>query len=112
MLDWSWVLGIKTNDDGELLEVVQDSPAFAAGLAPGGKIVGVDEVKWSPDALRRGMEQAVSGGRQLALLVERHGELRTAQLTLVRGAVHPHLERSAERADGLEAIFAPLSPRP
>ena len=111
-IDWSFTIGIKTNDDGELLEVVQDSPAFAAGLAPGGKIVGVDEVKWSPDALRRGMEQAVSGGRPLALLVERHGELRTAQLTLVRGAVHPHLERSAERADGLEAIFAPLSPRP
>lgn len=111
-IDWSYSLGIKTNADGELLEVVHDSPAFAAGLVPGGKLVGVDGAKWSPEALRRAADAAVLGKRPLALLVERHGELTSAQLTLLRGAVHPHLERLAERADGLDAIFAPRSSRP
>ncbi len=107
VLDWSWVLGIKTNDDGELLEVVQDSPAFAAGLAPGGKIVGVDGMKWSPEELRSALDAAVAGERPLALLVERAGELSTAPVVPVRGAVDPRLERIAGTADGLAAIFAP-----
>lgn len=106
-IDWSYGLGIKTDDDGELLEVVQDSPAFAAGLAPGGKLVGVDGVEFSPEALRSGMERAVAAGRPLALLVERRGELRTAEVTLVRGAVFPHLERIAATPDALARIFAP-----
>lgn len=106
-IDWSYGLGIKTNADGELLEVVQDSPAFAAGLAPGGRIVGVDAVKWTPEALRRGMDAAVADGRPLALLVERRKELTTAQVPLVRGAVYPHLEPLPGASDRLGAICAP-----
>ncbi len=106
-IDWSYGLGIKTNDDGELLEVVQGSPAFAAGLAPGGKIVGVGPAKWSAEALRRGMDAAVLGNHPLALLVERQEELTTAQVSLVRGADSPHLERLPATPDGLAGIFAP-----
>ena len=106
-LDWTYGLGIKTNADGDLLEVATDSPAFAAGLAPGGKVVGVDGLAWSPEALRRGMDAAVADARPLLLLVQRAGELVTARATVTRGAVYPRLERSAEHAEGLAAIFAP-----
>ncbi len=106
-IDWSYGLGIKTNDKGDLLEVVQDSPAFAAGLAPGGKLVGVDGAQFSPETLARGMKGAVADRRPLALLVERRKELTTAQVTLVRGAVYPHLEPLPGASDRLGAIFAP-----
>ena len=106
-IDWSFGLGIKTNADGALLEVVQASPAFAAGLVPGGKLVAVDDAKFSPEALRRGMEKAVAGGRPLVLLVERRGEVRTAEVTLVRGAVYPHLEPLAASPDALARILQP-----
>ena len=106
-IDWSYGLGIKTNADGALLEVVQASPAFAAGLVPGGKLVAVDDAKFSPEALRRGMERAVAGGRPLVLLVERRGEVRTAEVTLVRGAVYPHLEPLAATPDALARILQP-----
>jgi predicted metalloprotease with PDZ domain len=106
-IDWSYGLGIKTNADGALLEVVQASPAFAAGLVPGGKLVAVDDAKFSPEALRRGMERAVAGGSPLVLLVERRGEVRTAEVTLVRGAVYPHLEPLAATPDALARILQP-----
>ena len=106
-IDWSYGLGLKTNDDGDLLEVVQESPAFAAGLVPGGKLVAVDGAKFSAEALQSGMEKAVAERRPLALLVERRGELSTAPVTLVRGAVFPHLEPIAATPDALARIFAP-----
>jgi len=106
-IDWSSTLGLKTNDAGELLEVVQDSPAFRAGLAPGGKILGVDDAKWSPEALARGLAAAAVEARPLALLVERHGELSTARIEILRGAVYPHLERLPGAADRLAELFAP-----
>ena len=106
-IDWSFGLGLKTNDDGDLLEVVQESPAFAAGLAPGAKLVAVDGAKFSAEALQSGMEKAVAERRPLALLVERRGELRTVPVTLLSGAVFPHLEPIAPTPDALARIFAP-----
>jgi predicted metalloprotease with PDZ domain len=104
-IDWGASLGIRTNDEGELLEVVQDSPAFAAGLVAGEKVVGVDSAKWSPEALARALGEAVAAGRPLALLIDRRGELSTARLTPARGAVYPHLERVAGTADRLGEIL-------
>ena len=69
--------------------------------------VAVDDAKFSPEALRRGMERAVAGGRPLVLLVERRGEVRTAEVTLVRGAVYPHLEPLAATPDALARILQP-----
>jgi predicted metalloprotease with PDZ domain len=106
VVDWSFSLGIKTNVDGDLLEIVQDSPAWAAGLAPGGKLVGVGGVKFTPEALRQGLEQSASAGKALVLLVERRSELRTVEVEVPRGAQHPHLSRIASQPDGLSAIFA------
>ncbi len=106
-IDWSFSLGVKVKDDGELLEVVEDSPAFAAGLVAGEKILGVDDAKWSPEALARGLAEAAQKVRPLALLVERHGELSTARIEVARGAVYPHLERLPGAPDRLAGIFAP-----
>jgi predicted metalloprotease with PDZ domain len=104
-IDWGASLGIRTNDEGELLEVIQDSPAFAAGLVAGEKIVGVDSAKWSAEALARSLGEAFAAGRPLELLVDRRGELSTARLTPARGAVYPHLERVAGTADRLSEIL-------
>jgi predicted metalloprotease with PDZ domain len=104
-IDWGASLGFRTNEEGELLEVIQDSPAFAAGLVAGEKIVGVDSAKWTVEALARSLGEAFGAGRPLALLVERRGELSTARLTPARGAVYPHLERVAATADRLSEIL-------
>lgn len=111
-IDWGYSLGVRTNEEGALLDVVQESPAFRSGLAPGGKIVAVGAKSWSPEALRRGMDEATASGGPLVLVVERHGELTTVQVDLEAGAVFPHLVPVPGRPDGLEAILAPRAAQP
>ena len=109
VVDWGAVLGLRTNDDGKLLEIVRDSPAFAAGLAPGGKIVGIDGQAWSAKNLARAIADAHTAARPLSLRVDRQGEITTVQILAARGAVYPHLERQPGTTDRLSAIFAPRS---
>jgi predicted metalloprotease with PDZ domain len=104
-IDWTTSLGFRTNDEGKLLEVVQDSPAFAAGLTPGGKLVGVDGATWSPAALERALRDAQAANRPLTLLVERQGEIASRSLSVARGVVYPHLERIPGTADTLADIL-------
>ncbi len=109
VVDWGAVLGLRTNDDGKLLEIVRDSPAFAAGLAPGAKIVSVDGSAWSAKALARALADARAAARPLSLRIDRQGEITTVQVPATRGAVYPHLERQPGTTDRLSAIFAPRS---
>jgi predicted metalloprotease with PDZ domain len=104
-IDWTASLGIRTNDEGKLTEVVQDSPAFAAGLTPGSKIVGIAGGSWSAKSLARALADAHAGSRPLILRVERQDEITTVQIRPARGAVYPHLERLPGTADRLDAIL-------
>lgn len=111
-IDWTTSLGFRINDEGKLLEVVQDSPAFAAGLVPGAKVVGVDSASWSPAALEKALGDAASGSRPLTLLVERQGEIVSRSLSPARGLVYPHLERIPGTEDVLADILRARSASP
>jgi C-terminal processing protease CtpA/Prc len=45
-------VGLLAQDDGTIIDVVRDSPAWKAGLGPGMKIEIVDRREWSPNVLR------------------------------------------------------------
>lgn len=106
-IDWYYGLGLKIHPDGKLLDVLPGSPAFAAGLAAGAKVVAVNGVKWSADTLRAALAGSASTAEPLEFLVERADRLRTLRVDYHGGALYPHLERVSGARDTLSEILAP-----
>jgi predicted metalloprotease with PDZ domain len=79
------------------------SPAFAAGLEPGAKIIAINGTKWSINAL----EASASSNDSIEVVIERYEQLRTVRIDYHGGAVYPHLERVPEVHDVLSEILAP-----
>jgi predicted metalloprotease with PDZ domain len=96
--------------DGNLIDVVPDSPAFRAGLGPAMHVIAVNGRKFTEEALRTAV--ARSATERVELLVENAETFRTYQLEYTGGARYPYLERIAGRPDLLSAILAPKTASP
>ena len=107
-IDWTYGLGLRLKPDGTITEVVQESPAFAAGLLPHEKVIAIDGGKWSPEALRSALDAAAKRKEPIVLTVEHNERIEMAGVDFHGGAMYPHLERLAGNAeDGLAEVFAP-----
>jgi predicted metalloprotease with PDZ domain len=93
-------------NDGLVLDVVADSPAAAAGVAPGMRLVAVDGRRWSPEVLRAAIAAAEGRAEPIELLVENAEFFRTHRVDYHGGERYPHLERDATRPDLLGDILA------
>jgi len=51
-VDLSYSIGIRLNEDGSIGDAIPALPAYASGLGPGMKIVGVNGHTFSLDAMR------------------------------------------------------------
>ncbi len=96
-----------TSDDGRLTDVIHDSPAAKAGIAPGMKLIAVNGRRWSPEVLRAAIQAAKSGSAPIELLVENAEFFETHRVDYHGGQRYPHLERDASRPDLLEQITRP-----
>jgi predicted metalloprotease with PDZ domain len=105
-LDLSYSLGFDLDEDGVVRDVRISSPAYAAGVAPGAKVLAVDGLAWSKDRLRDAV--AASPRRQGAIeLLLQQGEIfRTHRLDYHGGTRYPHLVRT-NGDDLLTAMQAP-----
>lgn len=106
-IDWSYGLGLRINPEGKLLDVLPGSPAFAAGLAAGSKVIGINGAKWSADALRAALAGSSDTSAPVEFLIERADRLRTLRVDYHGGAMYPHLERLPDARDTLSEILAP-----
>jgi predicted metalloprotease with PDZ domain len=95
--------------DGKIADVVPDSPAAKAGLAPGVKLVAVNGRKYSPDGLKAAVAATKTGGK-LEVLTESGEFYRTHEVKYAGGARYPKLERVEVRPDVLADILRPLAP--
>ncbi|MBW2542863.1 MAG: M61 family peptidase [Deltaproteobacteria bacterium] len=110
-LDLRFSLGIQiSTEDGRIGDVLPDSPAAAADIAPGSVLVAVNGRRWSSDVLRRAIDEAAANGKPIRLLVENSEFFREAALDYTGGQRYPHLERVEERPDLLSQILAPRTP--
>jgi regulator of sigma E protease len=91
-----FMIGVPTSTTGSIDEVLSGSPAQSVGLRPDDTIVAIDGRKVAPDRISETIRG--SGGRPLALTVERGG--RTVQL----GPVRP------EQAEGVYRLGFVLEP--
>jgi predicted metalloprotease with PDZ domain len=102
--DHSYSLGIVVGKDGELSDVLWDSPAFNAGIAKGMTLVAVNGRAYKPEFLK----DAIIAGRNgtpIELLLKNYDQYRTVKIDYRDGLQYPHLQRIDGTPDRLEDIL-------
>jgi predicted metalloprotease with PDZ domain len=108
-LEERFSLGLLLDEDGDIVDVVRDSPAWKAGMGPGMKVLAVDHQKWSPHALRDAVANN-SSSAPLALSLQNGLEKLDVNFRERIEARHPYLERSTGQ-DLMGEILKPTSSR-
>jgi predicted metalloprotease with PDZ domain len=109
--DERFSIGILVNDDGTISDVIPDSPASKAGVAPGVRLTAVNGRRYGRDILRDALEATKSGGK-LELLVENGEFFETYRIDYTGGLRYPALERVSQKPDVLSQIIAPRAAVP
>ena len=110
--DLRFALGFRIDEDGRLDDVIPDSPAGRAGLAPGEVVIAVNDRAWTSRVLEDALKAtAKDTTAPLELTVKSGTFLRRVALAGVRGDRRPYLARKPGVADGLARILAPRRPR-
>ena len=107
-VDASYSLGFAVKEDGMLADVIYGSPAYAAGIGPGMKLVAINGRAWSKDVLLDALRASKDSREPIDLLIENAKFFKTYSIAYHDGIRSPHLER-AEGADVLGEILTPLT---
>lgn len=99
-------LGLHVGADGTIDDSWQGSPAFAAGISNGMKIVAVNGRRFSVDELRRAIADSKDATTPMELIIDNTGYFKTVRVDYHGGLRYPHLQRSPGVADLLTGIAA------
>lgn len=105
-------LGISIDKNALVVDVVPDSPAERAGVAPGMKLVAVNSRRYTPEGLKSAVRESKSPDARIDLLLENRDIFSTYELDYHGGAKYPRLERIADSPDLLSEIHAPRTWQP
>lgn len=109
-IDLRFSLGFYVNDDATLEDVIPGSPADAAGLASGERLVAVNGRKWSKEELRDALAATARGATTMTLLLQKDDLYRSVDLHYSGGPREPHLVRIPGSVDLLTLIARPRAP--
>jgi predicted metalloprotease with PDZ domain len=98
-------IGVSIGREGELDDVIHGSPAFAAGLGPGMKVIAVNGRKYSVDRLREALKFAHDTHQPIELIVEASQFYKTYSVPYYDGEKISHLERVEGQPDILANIL-------
>ena len=107
LVSLTYSVGLSINKDGEVKDVLWNGPAFKAGLAPGSRIIAVNELAFDLDQFKAAIKAAQHASEPISLIVREGDRFRTVRLDYHGGLRYPHLERDPSRPDLLEKILAP-----
>src|SRR5580658_5030558 len=107
--DFSYSLGFSVSENGEFSDVIVGSPAHAAGLGPGMKLIAVNGRKYSPPVMHAALKAALGSADPIELLVENAQYIKTYSVIFHGGGRTPHLERVSDQPDLLSDILKPLT---
>jgi predicted metalloprotease with PDZ domain len=102
--DLSYSGGLTLGKDGDITEVLWDSPAFNAGLTIGTKLIAVNGRSFDVDQLKDAIKAKKS---PLNLLVKTGDIYRTIDLDYDGGLRYPKLEKTNSGPSSLDALLAP-----
>ncbi|MFZ2987566.1 M61 family metallopeptidase, partial [Ideonella sp.] len=103
--DLAYSLGLRVSSDGKLDQVYWDSPAYKAGLAPGMSLLAVNDRAYRAERLSAAVSANTQGAAPIRLLLRDGDHFFSASLDWRGGLRYPKLERLAEQADRLGAIY-------
>jgi predicted metalloprotease with PDZ domain len=107
-LDLHYSLGFYVDDDtGVIGDVVPGSPADLAGAAPGSRLLGLNNYKWSRELLHDTLSTPADPSGEITLLVQKDDMFKTLTLKYSGGERYPNLIRNAEGEDLLAKIARP-----
>jgi len=107
-VDVSYSLGLVIREDGVLSDVIYGSPAYAAGIGPGMKLVAINGRACSRDVLLDALRTSKDSQQPIDLLVENAKFFKTYSIAYHDGIRNPHLER-IQGLDVLGEILTPLT---
>jgi predicted metalloprotease with PDZ domain len=108
--DFSTSLGFVIDageSSGTVGDVIWQSPAFEAGIAPSMHIVAVNGSKFTPELLKDAVRTAKKGTQAIELLVQDFDQFRTVKIDYHGGLRYPHLARIDSSDERLEGIVRP-----
>ena len=105
--DARYSIGTVLSGDGTVRDVLTTSPAFAAGIVPGSKLVAVDGKKYDADALQRALRDHKGRTEPLRLIVSNGDTFTVVDVDARAGLRYPHLVRKTGTDDVLAKIYAP-----
>jgi predicted metalloprotease with PDZ domain len=103
--DLSTSIGLVIDQDGTIVDIVPDSAARRAGLAPASKLMGVNHRVYTADLLRQAIVNAETAPGAINLLTLTGGFYEEYSVDYHQGLRSPHLSRIAGRPDLLTAIL-------
>ncbi|HKF21633.1 MAG TPA: M61 family peptidase [Candidatus Angelobacter sp.] len=108
-VDARFSIGLSLDDKGGIQDVLVNSPAWNAHIAPGSTLVAVNGRKFTPTVLRDALKAGKDKGPKLELLVESDDFFRTYVLDYHGGEKYAHLVRDETKPDVLSEIIKPLA---
>jgi predicted metalloprotease with PDZ domain len=110
-LDLRYSLGLVVatsgDDHGRVMDVLWNSPAFTAGLAPGMKLIAINGRKFDDDLVDDQLKAAQGSSAPMEILAQNLDSYITAKLDYHAGPKYPHLTRTQGTSDLLTEVIAP-----
>jgi predicted metalloprotease with PDZ domain len=103
----AYSLGATVMDSGVVGDVIWDSPAFNAGLAPGMKVIAIGDREYSSERLKDAVAVASTNKAPITLLVKQFDRIVPIRIDYHGGLQYPVLERIPGRPDQLAELWKP-----
>ncbi len=104
-INLTYSLGVSVANGGVLTDVLWDSPAFNAGLAPGMTVLAVNGRVFKGDVLKDAVTAAKTDKAPITLLVRSFDRIDTVSLDYHGGLLYPSLQRIAGKPDRLAELW-------
>jgi predicted metalloprotease with PDZ domain len=108
-VDARFSIGLSLDDKGAIHDVIMNSIAWSAGIAPGMELVAVNGRKYTPELLREALQAAKGNGPNIELLVTNGDFYKTCTLNYHDGEKYAHLVRNDSKPDILSEIIKPIA---
>lgn len=102
-------VGLSLGPDGRIQDVLWNGPGDKAGLAPGEKILAVNDKIYSPDALRAAIREAKDPSKPIRVIVQADSFVSILKIDYHDGERYPALERVEGTPAYLDDIIKPLT---
>jgi predicted metalloprotease with PDZ domain len=110
--NFAYSLGFIVGKDGQLIDVIHESPAYQAGIAPGMRLIAVNGRAWSPTVVAQALHSAQETHQPIEVIVQTGDFYKTFSVPYFEGAKIPHLERVDSQPDLITAIVTPKTGSP